>query len=720
MVKTLVLAGGGHSHALFLMMWKKNPLPGVRAVLVSDVSHAPYSGMLPGLIAGLYSFDEAHIDLRLLCAQLNVEFILATVVGVDKKNKQLMLKDHPNVSFDVLSLNIGSRPFEIQLPKDATVKGLNPTKVPATPIKPIQTFLPDWKSVEELSKNKPDLCIQIVGGGIGSIEFALNARRALGDRAQISILTQDSKLLISKADKIQKALSQELVKKQVKVVTGVKVTAATRESVAVADGREFFADWTFVVTTPSPHEWLSKSQLPLDESGFLSVEPTMQMRGYDFIFAAGDTASIKDSPRDRSGVYAVRHAKPLFENIKRYFHGQNLLKFTAQKNYLSLIGNGDQSAILIWGPWVLSGKWNWCLKDYIDRKFMKQFEMKSERGMSSLSGEDDLVAKSEMRCLGCAAKVNSDSLRNVLRRAQKNDSSFESNASSDDAAEIDFKNGNVIFQSVDYMPAMLSDPYTFARIATLHAMSDIFAMGAKAHSALLTAVVPFADPKIVEEKLFHIISGVAFELNKMPAQLMGGHSAEGAQLAVGLTVNGIAGERTLRKTGARAGDVLILTKPVGVGVLFASEMRGVVKGRWIDAAIESMLVSNQLASEILVKHNASSCTDVTGFGIVGHLQEMLEDTQLSAQLDLDAIPILSGALECFSIGMKSSLHDSNQSAMNEWTGTFVGDSTRMPVLFDPQTSGGLLSFVSSNVAADCVSDLKRAGYANAAVIGKLC
>jgi selenide,water dikinase len=170
----------------------------------------------------------------------------------------------------------------------------------------------------------------------------------------------------------------------------------------------------------------------------------------------------------------------------------------------------------------------------------------------------------------------------------------------------------------------------------------------------------------------------------------------------------------------QAGQALILTKPIGTGTLFAAHARLRAKGRWIDAALESMVQSNQQGAQILRSHGASACTDLTGFGLLGHLVEMTRPSGVDAEIDLDAVPLLDGAQECVSAGIVSSLQSANvrlrRALRNQeaWV-----QHPRYPLLFDPQTAGGLLASVPMEQAQACVQALQAAGYGRAAVIGRV-
>ena len=198
---------------------------------------------------------------------------------------------------------------------------------------------------------------------------------------------------------------------------------------------------------------------------------------------------------------------------------------------------------------------------------------------------------------------------------------------------------------------------------------------------------------------------------------MGGHTAESAELSLGFAINGtVDRERVTRKCGLRPGDALLITKPVGTGTLFAADMRCRAKGRWIAAALSHMAQSNREAAECLFEHGATAVTDVTGFGLIGHLMEMLRSSGLEATLSLGSVPVMDGAEETVAAGMLSSLQPQNLRLRASVRGTAVAHP-RFPLLFDPQTAGGLLAGVPPDRTADCVAALRDRGYARASIIG---
>jgi len=241
-------------------------------------------------------------------------------------------------------------------------------------------------------------------------------------------------------------------------------------------------------------------------------------------------------------------------------------------------------------------------------------------------------------------------------------------------------------------------------------------MGGVPETALAIATLPpAARPAITEHDLFHMMKGGADVLGAAGATLVGGHSAEGAEMALGFAVTGrVQAGRLLRKGRLKLGDRLILTKPLGTGAILAAEMRLLARARVVEGAITTMLQSAAAVSAILGDHAASACTDVTGFGLLGHLLEMLTASAADARLDPAAIPALDGALDIIAAGITSSLHASNLSAL-----AALNDDPASPLaalLIDPQTAGGLLAGVPQSRAEDCIAVLRGAGY-RASVIG---
>ncbi len=649
-----------------------------------------------------------------------------------------MCKSSPDVSFDLLSIDIGSTPATISVP--------GATKY-AIPAKPVGKLLHHWyELVEKISSNpqKP-VNIGIVGGGAGGVELALSMQGNLQQyhpNLTIHLFGKDKRLMPNANPLLGNLLRRIVIERGIIVHLGETVCKVAPEedvekkNVICESGLKVECNYIFWVTQASAPKWLESTGISTDERGFILVNDNLQSLSHPHIFAAGDIATIKNHPRAKAGVFAVRQGKPLFENLQRSLLGKTLKKYVPQKDYLSLIGTGDGSAIATRGWLTLPpSKLLWQWKDRIDRKFMERFSKLGALGMGdggwegrqTIQNPKSKIQNLQIPCAGCGSKVSGNVLETVLGRIRESQTVTEGEDiiiglnSPDDAAVVKIPSGKMMVQTIDYFTSLINDPYIFAQIAVNHCLSDIFAMGAIPTTALALATIPYGKSSTVEETLFQLLSGAVKKLNQAQVSLIGGHTIEGSQLAFGLSCNGLAdANQLLRKSGMQVGGVLILTKALGTGVLFAGEMRRQVKGSWIDNAIKSMLLSNQAAAECFLEFSATVCTDITGFGLIGHLSEMVKASQIGVELQFNKIPILNGARETVEKGIFSSLYSENLKASSYITNLEEFESySNYPLLFDPQTSGGLLAAVSVEKADDCLQKLRKLGYEDAGIIGRV-
>lgn len=731
-VKDLVLVGGGHSHVAVLRSFGMRPMPGLRLTLLCRDVHAPYSGMLPGHIAGHYTFDDAHIDLEPLARFAGARFFHDEAVGLDLTNRRVLCRGRPPVPYDLLSLDIGSTPSLSEVPGAAGN---------VIPVKPIDRFTERWERVVARAREAGGgLRIGVVGGGAGGVEILLAAQHRLGRELAASsarpneyhLFTDGAEILPTHNARVRRIFARVLAERGVRVRADHRVVAAEPGLLHFANGAQAALDVILWVTHASAAPWLKESGLKLDANGFVEVGETLQSLSHPEVFAAGDIAAMVGHPRPKAGVFAVRQGRPLAANLRRVLLGRPPRRFRPQRRFLSLISTGDKYAVASRGPFAFEDAWVWRWKNRIDCRFMRKYselpEMAEEAGAQPEAGLADAAAIKElsvlaMRCGGCGAKVGSDLLSRALGRIEtvrRNDVLIGLDTP-DDAAVVAVPPGRVMVQTVDFFRAFIDDPYVFGQVAANHALSDIYAMGAEPQTALAVASVPYGLEEKVEELLFQMMSGAVRVLNEANAALVGGHTCEAQELQLGFAVNGLAEERMLlRKRGMRPGDRLILTKAVGTGTLFAAEMRGKAKGRWIEAALRSMVQPNREAARILFEHSVGACTDVTGFGVIGHLVEMTKASQVDVALDMAAVPLLSGAAETVARGIFSSLQPQNlrlRRALKD-PGAAAQDP-RFALLFDPQTSGGLLASLPDAKAEPCVAALKAAGYTAAAVIGRV-
>ena len=707
------------------------PIPGVRLTLISRDIETAYSGMLPGLIAGHYSIDRAHIDLVPLARFAGARFFHDEVTAVDPVAQTVSLANRPPVSYDVLSINTGSTP---------SINEVTGAGDHVVPVKPINRFLGHWERLRQrIGEYGAGARIGVVGGGTGGVELCLAVHHALTRGPNpprdlsLELLTADGEILQEHPKSVVRRFRRILAERGIAVHTGSRVTQVMPNTLIDSAGREFRYHEILWVTQAGAPLWLASAGIQVDDQGFMRVNDQLRSQSHANIFGAGDVATMANHPRPKAGVFAVRQGRPLTRNLRRYLLGRPLTRYRPQRRFLKLVSTGDRHAVASRGPWSAEGRWVWRWKDWIDSRFMDKYQELPEMEPGEENTEipapllrDSALEESAseaMRCGGCGAKVSADVLAAALADigTVSRDDVIVGLDAPDDAAMISVPPNRLSVLSVDGFRPMIDDPWLFGRITANHCLGDVYAMGAEPQAAMTMATLPVWPEDKLEDELRQMLLGALHVFDQEGVALVGGHTGEGAELTLGFTVTGlIEPDRALRKSAFRAGDHLVLTKPVGTGTLLAADMRARARGRWLQAAIESMLLSCRTAGQVLARHGAHACTDITGFGLAGHLLEMLGDTTLGAQIDLDALPVLPGALETVESGVVSTLQPKNERFAAQVDAT---DSQRArgehALLFDPQTAGGLLAGVPRENIQACLTELTTLGYPDTAVIGEI-
>lgn len=721
----LLLLGGGHSHLAVLRRFAMKPLPGVRLTLVARELHTPYSGMLPGLVAGHYGFDAAHVDLGPLAVAAGARLIHAELTGLDATARLLRFADRPALRYDTLSINSGATP---------SLSGVTGRVDRLRRVKPISKFLPALDAVlARVASTVAPLDLVVVGGGPGGVELILALahrleREGIRKQARLRLVNAGERLLAEQGAAVGRVLTDELTKAGVELSLGTRVVAVGDEQLQLEDGVWLAADEVIWATGVVAPDWLDQSGLTLAADGFLAVGPTLQSLAHPEVFAAGDVAALTHAPRPKSGVYAVRAGGILADNLGAWIRGRGLSEFRPQRRALYLISTGDQRAVVARpGLPAFKGSAIWRWKDWIDRRFMTRFS--SVPVMTNAPPASVVAAArggqrlaSGMRCRGCGGKVAAEPLGRALAGLANANGAGRSHI--EDAAELPV-GGALLELTIDGFALPVSDPYLGGRLAALHALGDLHAMGADPLAALALAGVPYAGGAQMEQDLAQMMAGAERELTAAGAALLGGHSCENESLSLGLALTGrIASGRdddVLGKDRMQTGQCLILTQPLGTGALLAGAAAGRVASRDLQAALDVMLLSNGAAVRELRRHEATACTDVTGFGLLGHALEMALASKRGLKIYLDRVTALPAVLATLDAGMASSLQAANEDAMAM---VELGDGLRpadamVRLLCDPQTCGGLLAAVPESRANDCVRALRSAGFVHADIVGSV-
>lgn len=698
----IVLIGGGHTHALVLRKWGMDPLPGARLTLINPGPTAPYSGMLPGYVAGHYDRADLDIDLVKLARFAGARLVLGAADGIDLMHRQVRVPGRPPIAFDICSIDIGITSDMPRLP------GFDDFAVPAKPLGP---FAARWGAF--LDQPGP-ADVAIIGAGVAGAELAMAMAHALTQRGRTGTVSLiDSADALSATGPIAQArIRENLDRLGVVLFENAPIEAVHADHIALQDGRTIASLFTTGTAGARPYDWIADTGLTLTD-GFVSVGATLQASDPS-VFAVGDCAHLTHDPRPKAGVYAVRQAPVLFDNLRALATEHDLGTYHPQRDYLKLISLGSKSAVAERFGRTFSGPLMWRWKDHIDQKFMTQFRtfptMESPAlppihtiGMAQAMGDKPL-------CGGCGAKVGRTILRGVLGSLPDATRDDITMLPGDDAALLHTGGVRQVLTS-DHLRALVADPVVMTRIAAIHALGDIWAMGATPQAATATLILPRQSDVLQARQLREIMSTAHETMHHAGATIVGGHTSLGDELTIGFTITGLCKSDPITLAGGLVGDALILTKPVGSGVLMAAEMAGLADGAWIEAALATMMQSQSDAAQIL--SDAHAMTDVTGFGLIGHLLGLCEASGTGAELDLAAIPVMQGALDLATQGVRSTIFADNRALAPD-----LPDSDKADLLFDPQTAGGLLAAVDCSQANDLVSALRAKGY-DAARIGTL-
>ena len=365
-MKQLLLLGGGHSQVEVIRRLGLQPLHDVRTTLINPDRYTPYSGMLPGFVAGHYGFHDCHIDLERLCDASGVEFRRATAIGIDPAANRVNCEDASVLDYDALSIDIGSTPETDSVPGaiDHAIR-----------VKPVAGFIGTWDRIIDTARRQA-LRIAVVGGGAGGVELALAMHYRLctqNGTAEFHLLADTATILPGFPARVGRIFERVLNERGIAIHIHSRVIRLGHGVLYRDTGGPLHADHIIWATAAGAPRWLAASGIKTDARGFIAVNDALQSVSHPRIFAAGDIASMVSHARPKSGVYAVRQGPPLSENLRRALDSRPLAGYSPQKKTLALISTGDKYAVAAYGALALEGKWVWQWKDHIDRRFMTKY-----------------------------------------------------------------------------------------------------------------------------------------------------------------------------------------------------------------------------------------------------------------------------------------------------------------------------------------------------------
>jgi pyridine nucleotide-disulfide oxidoreductase family protein len=367
--KRLLLIGGGHAHLFVLealRLHKDQWCGSADVILVSRDLHTPYSGMLPGLIAGHYRPRECHIDLLPLADAANVSLVQAQIDRLDL-SRNVAMADGRECPFDLVSIDIGSNPPLLTVPG---------AREHAISVKPIDLFLQRWRSLQEDAETlERPVHLIMAGGGAGGVEVVLAmAHRLVAHRRRVkwSLVTRDE-LMPGYPRRAARLMARRLAGAGVALRTNAAVSQVEEGKLHFADGTSASFDALIWATGAAPQPWIASSGIACADDGFVLVNRHLQSASHAHVFAAGDIATDPQRRRPKAGVFAVRQGPILAENLLRALSGREPVDYRPQRDYLSLLSTGDRHAIASWHGLVWQGKWVWRWKNRIDQGFMQRF-----------------------------------------------------------------------------------------------------------------------------------------------------------------------------------------------------------------------------------------------------------------------------------------------------------------------------------------------------------
>jgi len=702
----LVLLGAGHAHVEVLRRFAHRPEPRLRLTLIAREPSTPYSGRLPALIRGECAPEEAHIDLGPLAAAAGARMVIAEATAIDLAARQIAVRGRPPIRFDFLSIDIGGIPV---MPDGGGIT-----------VKPIGGFLAALARLE--SELADGARIALVGGGAAGTELALAlaqrfarsggfaGRQRPAGQPRITLVCDTADPLPLAPPRARAVARAALAEARVELVCGVRAGTQADGRLALSDGSFLVVEAVLWATNIVGPPLLAESGLICDAAGCVLVDASLRSRGHGFVFAAGDCATIATAPRPKAGVWAVRAGPSLAGNLRRVARGLRPRAWRAQATALAIVGLGHGRAVAWRNGVAVAGRLVARYKDWLDGRFMRRY---ARTGLPRRA----ILALATVRAEGVLVNLDPADLA-VL--------SGPSVPPAHGAAQSPAGPGSIggtgsigagsiatgLTQQATYLPALLNDPYGFGRIVAAHALVRLHAANARPWTAVAVVTPPAAPHDQARADVMALLQGAAEVLAADGAALVDCATATGSEAGLSLVLTGQNAPASGEEASLHPGDALILTKPLGSGIILEANRRGLAEARWLLGALEVMTASSATAADILRQHGAATCAVVAEHGVVGTLSALLRDANLAAGLFPDAIPALQGARELARQGIEQTAATENRQAWPD-----PPDWSDLALLTDPQIAGGLLAGVPEAWAETCLAALHAAGCA-ASCIGQ--
>lgn len=721
----VVLVGNGHCHLEVIKEYKKiDPKP-YRLTLVSEFSEGIYKGMLPRLIAGDITPQMAFLDIGHLCCESGVRFIKQKVTKFSLEEKKVYTtQPHQDITYDVLSLDLGATPDDFH----NKISGLSHKTIS---IKPTMLFLDKLVHLEMIIKTRfqgDSFHLVVEGGDYRSVEIA----NALGERVKRSKrLSEIVVLHFLDTESLAPPLSEKewtkvkanFDKLNIKFHGSSQIIDHQDNLLLLGNDSKVPCHCLVQASCKQGNKILGDSGLSLDQRGLVRVNPNLESSSHLGVYAVGSTAAWSHPYIVSQSVnYKLTMSKVLAKNLGRRFSGlQQIQCHESHKNSKYMYLNREQ-ALYHRGKVVIANRLMRDRKLRLDMKWQDRYFARAENLRTSTYMESGNL--SIQPCRGNADTLPFDVQHPFAIALQKlsGNKSKKGFLSQNSVRRLKQDKNFYLIQSMGAISSFTKDLFSFAKLAVADRTNYLYAMGKAPQSAKVIVTVPYGPKKAMSRDAADILAGLSESFDFYKIQLDSFYCQAGPIANIGIELEACYHENDpcIREQFLEQGDILVLTKPLGTGVLFSGYERFKVSSRHLWQAMTHMTLSHEALLTIMDKYPVRTMCPVSSYGLVGAIAESMEDNSYYAEVNLKKLPLYGGVLGALSEGVRSSIHSQNRIPYTK-TLQLLSHHDRAigEFLFDPQTAGPILIGVPAEYAEKLCEELKHYRLRQASIIGKI-
>lgn len=715
----MILVGSGHSHLEVIRRYGELPNKPYRLTLINDAPISAYSGMLAALVANPGEAQASFVDLGHLCHRHGVRFINSRVRQISPATRELHVDRSPlTLRYDALSIDLGLRPDP-----QAVVGWSGEGQLFTNHLFELVETLERMDSVLAASPKLQSLVA--IGADAPGLELLLSMAERYRDRSlTITLVLNRSELLPGLSNRIQQTFGGWLKSAGITIRSNVSVKEGRGAELVLSDGETLAAHWIYWGEAKRNPEILSHCGFKLNAQGQLAVNANLESSSHEGVYGAGDAAGVPSMfSISKTGIYGRQMGRILFENLTRRFTGLSQLKYEARSMPLTFFAYGKKDALGVLGQWSWATPRFVGLKARYDQKRMQSFcpQVSATRVPTFIESGN----MSEAPCSASGASLPQDLLSAIPKGLTKdNIQALDRRADETILTLGEGTQQRKLLQAVTYHRSFTEDLFHFGRVTATHCLTSIYAHGLHPYSAHVVATIAFGPKRAMTEDLALLFDGVGSTLGQDEVALAGSHSQFGLEPGIGMMVQSLtdAGQTEPIWTPAEAqvGDVLVLTKPLGTGVLFAGQTRFRLSSMDFYRALEQMTASHHAALKPCRAHGVRASTACGGYGLAWHLGEMAQQSGVHVEIDLTQIPVYPGVFDALSQGIRTSLHIQNRTSFDRsLQGLSKSQLAIAEALFDPQTAAGIVLAVHQEKASSLIAGLHAIGLDQAVAIGKI-